>query len=65
LSRSAFVVSLESLLGALRPAFTSVARHLQITPQKSAGGDSAASLGVTFLDIAKQAGLNAKTIYGG
>jgi enediyne biosynthesis protein E4 len=65
LSRSAFVVSLENLLGALRSAFAGVAGSLQNTPQKPAGGDGAASLGVTFLDIAKQAGLNAKTIYGG
>jgi enediyne biosynthesis protein E4 len=65
LSRSAFVVSLENLLGALRPAFAGVAGSLQNAPQRPAGGDGAASLGVTFLDIAKQAGLNAKTIYGG
>jgi enediyne biosynthesis protein E4 len=65
LSRSAFVVSLENLLGALRPAFAGVAGSLQNAPQKPSGGHGAASLGVTFLDIAKQAGLNAKTIYGG
>jgi hypothetical protein len=65
LSRSAFVVSLENLLGALRPALAGVAGGLQNTPQKPAGADRAASPGVTFLDIAKQAGLNAKTIYGG
>jgi enediyne biosynthesis protein E4 len=59
------VVSLENLLGALRPAFASVAENLRSTSQKPAGGDSAGSLGVTFFDIAKQAGLNAKTIYGG
>ena len=59
------MVSLENLLGALRPAFAGVAGSLQNTPQKPAGGDGAASLGVTFLDIGKQAGLNAKTIYGG
>jgi hypothetical protein len=63
LSRSAFVVSLENLLGALRPAFAGAAGSLHT--QKPAGGDSAASPGVTFLDIAKQVGLNAKTIYGG
>jgi len=65
LSRSVLVVSLENLLSALQPAFGAFAARLQNVSTKAPGGDSAGSPGVSFLDIAKQAGLNAKTVYGG
>jgi hypothetical protein len=59
------VLSVENLLGALRPAFGAFAVNPHIDLEKASGGRSAAALGVSFLDIAKQAGLNAKTVYGG
>jgi enediyne biosynthesis protein E4 len=58
------VLSLENLLAAVRPAFGGGKPSAPWTAvQKLEGGNSAA-LDVSFLDVAKQAGLNAKTIYG-
>ncbi len=53
LSRSALVLSLEDVFSLARPSIAKGA-----LPESS-------PLGVTFLDVAKQSGLNAKTIYGG
>jgi enediyne biosynthesis protein E4 len=61
LSKSALVVSLENLLAWLQPAG---ARGSSFPSQKGQPGGSA-PLGVSFLDIARQAGLDAKTIFGG
>jgi hypothetical protein len=62
LSKSALVVSLENLLAYLEPAGARASPSL--SRQKSEPGGSA-PLGVSFLDVARQAGLDAKTIYGG
>jgi hypothetical protein len=62
LSKSALVVSLENLLASVRPLW---AREISTSSQQKGEGGGSALLGVSFLDIAKQAGLNAKTIYGG
>ena len=59
------MVSLENLLSALKPVFSGAVENVPNPSQKAAGGESAAPLGVSFVDIGKQAGLNAKTIYGG
>ena len=57
LSRSALVLSLSDVLGLVPPAhFLAEAQ----TPSKSDG-----SIGATFVDVGRAAGLNAKTIYGG
>jgi len=58
-------VSLENLLSAVRPVFGEGPDKLQTTTPQKAEGGSPAPLGVSFPDVAKQAGLNAKTIYGG
>ena len=60
LSKSTLVVSLENLLACLEPA---CARGNPLWQKGGPGGS--APVGVSFLDIARQAGLNAKTIYGG
>jgi enediyne biosynthesis protein E4 len=65
LSRSALVVSLENLLGAVRPVFGGREPSAPWTGVQKLEGGNSGSLGVSFLDVAKQAGLNAKTIYGG
>jgi hypothetical protein len=65
LSRSALVVSLENLLAAVRPVFGGREPSARPTGVQKLEGGNSASLGVNFLDVAKQAGLNAKTIYGG
>jgi hypothetical protein len=63
LSRSALVLSVEQIFG-----WAGLTAGAQQSPQKevSASPKSAASmLGVSFVDIGRQAGLNAKTIFGG
>jgi enediyne biosynthesis protein E4 len=57
LSRSALVLSLENVLTLVRAPFSRAASPTAF-PESS-------PLGVNFLDIAKESGLNAKTIYGG
>jgi len=59
------VLSLESVLALVRPRWSKASERLL---QKSAPKDEAApggDLGVSFLDVARESGLNAKTIYGG
>jgi len=58
------VVSLENLLGTLRPVFGEGGRSERAAAHRADAGSSA-GLGVSFLDVAKQVGLNAKTIFGG
>jgi enediyne biosynthesis protein E4 len=65
LSRSAVVLSLENLLAAVRLTSGQAAGKLQSATQKPAGGDGTAPLGVNFLNVGREAGLNAKTIFGG
>ena len=57
LSRSALVLSLENVLSFVRSPFAHAAAS-SVLPETS-------PLGVTFLDVAKESGLNAKTFYGG
>ncbi len=63
LSRSALVLSLENILGAVRPHWlrASVAAD-QNTAQST---PSPSDLGVTFVNVARESGLNAKTVFGG
>ena len=59
------MLSLESVLALVRPRWSKASERLL---QKSAPKDEAApggDLGVSFLDVARESGLNAKTIYGG
>ncbi len=64
LSRSALVLSLENLLAGIRPLFA-VLSPLPEAPQKTAPAPASSQLGVNFLNIGKESGLNAKTIFGG
>jgi hypothetical protein len=66
LSRSALVLSLENLLGLVWPSIG--ADLFQNEPAKSpkpASPIAGTPLGVNFVNIAKESGLNAKTIFGG
>jgi hypothetical protein len=63
LSRSAFVVSLENLLAGVLPGWPGTARAGR--ERQAAQGASPRPLGVNFLNVAQESGLNAKTIYGG
>ena len=62
LSRSALVLPLEGVLAMARPL--SWRRFHAGTPARPPAGASD-ELGVTFPDVARQAGLNAKTVFGG
>jgi enediyne biosynthesis protein E4 len=66
LSRSALVLSLENVFAlasrASRKTFLSAATG---TTTQAAASAPAASLGVSFLNVARESGLNAKTIFGG
>ena len=57
LSRSALVFTLENVLALVRTPFSNA--------QSQASRPEPSPLGVNFLDVAKESGLNAKTIYGG
>ncbi|HJZ63413.1 MAG TPA: CRTAC1 family protein [Candidatus Acidoferrum sp.] len=57
LSRSALVLSFEDVFSLVRTPVAQAA-YVHPTPESS-------PLGIGFLDIAKESGLNAKTIYGG
>src|SRR5258708_22175046 len=64
LSRSALVLSLESVLALARPKSlraNSAQKPAPPTDQPSPPAD----LGVSFLNVARESGLNAKTSYGG
>jgi hypothetical protein len=72
LSRSALVLSFESVLAMARPIWLRTGvRSQQKDPPKTAPTTTSnteaapADLGVTFLNVARESGLNAKTIYGG
>ena len=66
LSRSALVLPLEQLLAAFQPGFASPPGQNKSAKSPDASPSIAGSpLGVNFIDVAKEAGLNAKTIYGG
>src|ERR1700685_3344670 len=61
LSRSAAVFSLESVLGLARPLWSQSAApsRLPVEPRKPG------TLGVSFLDVGRESGLNVKTTFGG
>jgi enediyne biosynthesis protein E4 len=61
LSRSALVLSLESVLALVRPRWLSASPRQTATPPKEQSTD----LGISFLNVARESGLNAKTIFGG
>jgi hypothetical protein len=67
LSRSALVLSLESVLAMVRPRWLRANSGLQqkaASPKDELPAQSA-DLGVSFLNIGRESGLNAKTIFGG
>jgi hypothetical protein len=57
LSRSALVLPLQNVLALARPA--------RFLAETSAAKPASPALGATFVDVGREAGLNAKTIYGG
>src|ERR1700728_4335664 len=76
LSRTALVLSLEDVLRLARPASAQQAprpgmgRPSYEAPARAAPGGltspiAGTPLGLSFVDVAKQSGLNVKTIYGG
>jgi enediyne biosynthesis protein E4 len=62
LSRSALVLSLQGVLELARPRWLQASALPQETPSKDS---SSADLGISFLNVARESGLNAKTIFGG
>jgi enediyne biosynthesis protein E4 len=58
LSRSALVLSVTDILGLARPG-------LPVTAEAQTATKSNNSIGATFVDVGRAAGLNTKTIYGG
>jgi enediyne biosynthesis protein E4 len=61
LSRSALVLSLESVLGLVLPRWLLGSPRQNANPPKEQSPD----LGVSFLNVARESGLNTKTIFGG
>jgi enediyne biosynthesis protein E4 len=67
LSRSALVLSLESVLAMTRPGWLGARAALQqnAVPPKNEDPAESADLGVRFVNIGRESGLNVKTIFGG
>jgi len=66
LSRSALVLSLESVLSLVRPRRLRANPFLQQAPSATKPDTPQASdIGISFLNIGRESGLNAKTIFGG
>src|SRR5262249_2412687 len=61
LSRSALVLSVENVLALARPKRLYAIAQQSATPPKDQSPDP----GISFLNVAKESGLNAKTIFGG
>jgi enediyne biosynthesis protein E4 len=61
LSRSALVLSLESTLALARPRWLFGSPRQAANPKKEQNAD----FGLSFLNVARESGLNAKTIFGG
>jgi hypothetical protein len=61
LSRSALVLSLENVLGLAVPRKLRAA----IAPSWQEASAKTADLGLSFIDVAKESGLNVKTVFGG
>jgi len=64
LSRSSLVLSLESILTFGNPRWLRAISADEKAAAKAPGSDSD-SLGVSFINVARESGLNAKTIFGG
>jgi len=62
LSRSALVLSLQNVLAMALPTWLRASPHPQQQPSAPA---ASSDIGVTFLNVARESGLNAKTIFGG
>jgi enediyne biosynthesis protein E4 len=60
LSRSALVLSLESVLAMARPLWARASAQQKAAPPGESG-----DLGVSFVNVARESGLNAKTVFGG
>ncbi|HEY6266159.1 MAG TPA: CRTAC1 family protein [Candidatus Acidoferrum sp.] len=66
LSRSALVLPLEKLLRLAMPEKWRIAAGFStVVPEQSPSAAPPIDLGVSFINIARESGLNAKTIYGG
>jgi hypothetical protein len=66
LSRSALVLPLEKLLRLAMPEKWRIAAGFStVVPEQFPSAAPAIDLGVSFINIARESGLNAKTIYGG
>ncbi len=63
LSRSALVLSLENVIALARPKWLSAATQKAATPSQEPAASS--DLGISFLNVGRESGLNAKTIFGG
>ena len=67
LSRSALVLSLESVLAMVRPGWLRADSRTQqkAAPTKDEPPAQSGDLGIRFVNVGREAGLNAKTIFGG
>ena len=65
LSRSALVLSLEGMLALARPRRLRASAPLDQRNDSSKEETKSGDLGVTFINVARESGLNAKTIFGG
>jgi enediyne biosynthesis protein E4 len=71
LSRTSLVLGFDQILGFARNSGTSDSSRVSINgpggqqAEKTEAKETPSPLGVTFVDVARQAGLNAKTIFGG
>jgi enediyne biosynthesis protein E4 len=63
LSRSSLVLSLESVLAMARPAWLRAGALRQKTTSMK-GERSPADLGISFVNVARESGLNVKTVFG-
>ena len=62
LSRSALILSLDNVLASARPKWQQASPS---APQQASAPETKSDIGVTFLNVAREAGLNTKTIFGG
>ena len=65
LSRTALVLSFEQIFGSLGLRGQNVPAQGMSNSQAGPAREALNPLGITFIDVARQAGLNAKTIFGG
>ncbi|MGB7600570.1 MAG: CRTAC1 family protein [Candidatus Sulfotelmatobacter sp.] len=65
LSRSSLVLSLESILGLATPRWLRAGATPNQKTDPKVNPSEAQDLGVSFLNVARESGLNAKTIFGG